>query len=84
MAAVTVNSVFENVVGSWRERYYNVTGVNGSTLQTNFNEVVAANSDNPGVVTSFSYSALATGTPITVTFNTTGAFTNLKFRLTGK
>lgn len=81
MAAVTINSLLHNVEGTQRQDFYTVTGINGSTLNTGFHVVRSAGTTNPGVVTSFT---IGTTIPITVTFNSTGAFTALPFTLVGR
>lgn len=75
----TVNSKLENVNGSYREVYYNLTITgNGDTLVVNPMKVIrAASWDNPGAVTSVTYSGN------TVTFVATGAAT-FNIRFTGK
>ena len=76
MAAVTVNSRYQNVIGSRRQLLLNITIANtGDTLNTGLEAVQMVNcqpaTNTPTVV------ALTGGgtTPVTATFTTGGAYT---------
>lgn len=75
--AVTVLKIRRNVNGSFRENYYNLNiGVNGDTYNTNLKQIISADSNNPGAITSITFSGG------TLTFNTTGAVNNAFVRVT--
>ena len=80
MAAVTVNSYHENVNGSFRERYYNITGATGGTLLTDLHEVVAITFND----TTISKAAASGTVNQTITFTSTGTYTSALVTVTGK
>ena len=55
--AITVNGFRDNVVGSYRERYYNIdVGVTGDTLDTGYHAILAVSTSNPAGITNVSES----------------------------
>ncbi len=75
MASVTVNSVRNNVDGSYRELLYNITGTTGQTLATGLKLINAISWNDPANVTA------ATASGGTITF--TGTMTNTLVRVLG-
>lgn len=80
MAAVTVNSVYYNVVGSKRSQLYSVTGTSGDTLTTGLYSVKGVNvqpvATNPPTIT-------FTGNPVVITFTSGGVFTAVPIEVIG-
>jgi hypothetical protein len=75
--AVTILKTRNNVNGSLREKYINLNiGANLDTYNTQFKQIIAVDSNNPGAITSITFSGG------TLTFNTTGAVNNVFLRVT--
>ena len=71
MAAVTVNTLYVNVIGSRRQMLFNVTGTTGDTLVTGLNTVQQVNPQPSGTNDPSAISASGG----TLTFTSGGAFT---------
>lgn len=75
--AVTITKTRQNVNGSLREKYLQLNiGSNGDTYDTKFKQIIAADSNNPGAITSITFSGGV------LTFNTTGAVNGAFVRVT--
>lgn len=77
MAAVTVNSLRENVDGSYREMLYNITiATSGDTLATPLHTVKSVGFNDTAI-------SKAAPTGGTIAFTTTGAVSNALVRILG-
>ena len=76
--AITVSKQRTVITGNEKVKYYTLTGANADTYNTGLKIVDAVGTSNPGVVTS------VTASGGTITFNSTGAYTNILVRVDGK
>jgi hypothetical protein len=78
MAAVTVNSSFDNVAGATRQRIYNIDiASSGDTLAAAFGAIKAVTFNDVAIT-----KAAVSGT--TITFTTTGAVTGALVTVTAR
>jgi len=76
MAAVTVNSRYQNVIGSRRAIYFNVTlATSGDTLNTGLESVLFAVASQTTNAPSVIAKSGGGTTPVTLTFTTGGVWT---------
>ncbi len=81
MAAVTQNSVVDNVDGSIRERFFNINiATSGDTLVTGLKTVLSASFNDVAITKAAPGTGANTGT---LTLTTTGAVTNALLRVAG-